>query len=52
MTLIQLQVKLKKGAEIWYSEAGKQQTSYHLRYIELLKSEETYEFSLEGQKTA
>ena len=39
-------------AQITYLEGKKQQTSYHLRHLELLKSEKTYEFCFEYQKRA
>ena len=41
--LMQLQVKLKKTAEITYLEAKKQETRYRLRYLEVLKSEKRYD---------
>ena len=39
-------------AQITYLEGKKEQTSYHLRHLELLKSEKTYEFCFEYQKRA
>ena len=37
MPLLQLQVKVKKIAELTYLEANKQQTKYRLTYLESCK---------------
>ena len=51
MPQIMIQFKREKTTEITYLEANKQ-PSYHLRYLEHLKGEKTYEFYFEGQKTS